>query len=152
MHLFLYSFLVNIIQARLYEGPGTCSAFLSNNHTTNANIIKFRGTDYFLPPKSISILPDCKTVVFNTQQVSISKASFPPKQKKKEEKEEEKRPMSQVIVYECKHVRYNGANREIDLIFSKPDCSSTQFKEHGKIPGSKQEVGLGDGERKGSNP
>ncbi|XP_047173043.1 beta-galactosidase 11-like, partial [Vigna umbellata] len=47
-----------------------CTAFITNNHTKNSATIKFRETNYFLPPRSISILPDCKTVVFNTQNVA----------------------------------------------------------------------------------
>ncbi|XP_027902823.1 beta-galactosidase 13-like [Vigna unguiculata] len=50
-------------------GTNLCVAFITNNHTTDAATINFRGTDYFLPPHSISILPDCKTVVFNTQSI-----------------------------------------------------------------------------------
>ncbi|KAE8008752.1 hypothetical protein FH972_005235 [Carpinus fangiana] len=56
------------IEARLYETPGTnvCAAFLANNNSKEAATASFRGVDYYLPPRSISILPDCKTVVFNT--------------------------------------------------------------------------------------
>ncbi|XP_051144918.1 beta-galactosidase 13-like isoform X2 [Andrographis paniculata] len=44
-----------------------CCAFLSNNKTREGATIDFRGVGYYLPPKSISILPDCHTVVYNTQ-------------------------------------------------------------------------------------
>ncbi|XP_020215011.2 beta-galactosidase 13 [Cajanus cajan] len=47
-----------------------CAAFITNNHTKTPTTINFRGTDYYLPPRSISILPDCKTVVFNTQNIA----------------------------------------------------------------------------------
>ncbi|KAI8025515.1 Beta-galactosidase 13 [Camellia lanceoleosa] len=59
------------LEIRTYEKPGTdiCAAFLNNNHSKIPGTIKFRGKDYYLPPKSISILPDCKTVVFNTQTI-----------------------------------------------------------------------------------
>jgi len=53
-----------------------CTAFITNNHTKNAATIRFRDTDYFLPPRSISILPDCKTVVFNTQNVASFTLAF----------------------------------------------------------------------------
>ncbi|KAG2703152.1 hypothetical protein I3843_06G116500 [Carya illinoinensis] len=43
-------------EAQLYENPGT-------------KVFNFRGEKYYLPPRSISILPDCKTVVFNTQTI-----------------------------------------------------------------------------------
>ncbi|KAE9447372.1 hypothetical protein C3L33_20719, partial [Rhododendron williamsianum] len=59
----------NDLEIRVYEKPGTdiCAAFLTNNHTKIPATINFRGQDYFLPRRSISILPDCKTLVFNTQ-------------------------------------------------------------------------------------
>lgn len=60
------------LQIRTYEKPGThiCAAFLNNNSTKKAATITFKGQDYYLPPKSISILPDCKTVVYNTDSVT----------------------------------------------------------------------------------
>lgn len=48
-----------------------CAAFLTNNHTKLPSNITFRGAEYYLPEKSISILADCKTVVYNTQTVRI---------------------------------------------------------------------------------
>ena len=59
------------MQIRTFEKFGTnmCAAFITNNHTMEPATINFRGTNYFLPPRSISILPDCKTVVYNTQSV-----------------------------------------------------------------------------------
>ncbi|KAJ6335709.1 hypothetical protein OIU78_012341 [Salix suchowensis] len=48
-----------------------CAAFLVNHDgRSNATTVHFKGLSYKLPPKSISILPDCKTVAFNTAQVS----------------------------------------------------------------------------------
>lgn len=60
----------SVLQAIVYEGHGACAAFLSNNSTYMAKTISFRGRNYYLPSKSISILPDCQTVVYNTQTVS----------------------------------------------------------------------------------
>ncbi|XP_019709489.2 beta-galactosidase 11 [Elaeis guineensis] len=59
-------------EARLYESPesNVCVAFLTNTNPRVDGTVNFRGTDYFLPHRSISILPDCKTVVFNTQMVN----------------------------------------------------------------------------------
>ncbi|XP_019165122.1 PREDICTED: beta-galactosidase 13-like isoform X2 [Ipomoea nil] len=45
-----------------------CAAFLTNNNTTPTSI-KFRGTQYYLPGFSTSVLPDCKTAVFNSQNI-----------------------------------------------------------------------------------
>ncbi|GFS42761.1 glycosyl hydrolase family 35 protein [Actinidia rufa] len=57
------------LEIRTYEKPGTdiCAAFLTNNNSKTPATVNFRGQDYVLHQKSISILPDCKTVVFNTQ-------------------------------------------------------------------------------------
>ncbi|KAL3843366.1 hypothetical protein ACJIZ3_000769 [Penstemon smallii] len=60
-----------------FEKPGSkiCAAFLTNNNTVKDATIGFRGVDYYLPPKSISILPDCKTVVYNTFAVVAQHSS-----------------------------------------------------------------------------
>ncbi|KAL2329060.1 hypothetical protein Fmac_022487 [Flemingia macrophylla] len=57
----------------VYEKPEShlCAAFITNNHTKTPTTINFRGSDYYLPPRSISILADCKTVIFNTQNLTI---------------------------------------------------------------------------------
>ncbi|KAF4391619.1 hypothetical protein G4B88_030770 [Cannabis sativa] len=56
-------------EVRLYEKPGTsiCAAFLTNNSTKAGHTVKFKGDTFYLPPRSISILPDCKNVVYNTE-------------------------------------------------------------------------------------
>ncbi|KAF2532781.1 hypothetical protein F2Q70_00033641 [Brassica cretica] len=58
-------------EVRYYEQPGTnvCAAFLANNNTREPNTVKFKGQKFVLPSRSISILPDCKTVVYNTAQI-----------------------------------------------------------------------------------
>ncbi|GMP37810.1 hypothetical protein CsSME_00009331 [Camellia sinensis var. sinensis] len=50
---------------------GDCAAFLSNYHLETTSRVTFRGVHYDLPPWSISILPDCKNVVFNTAKVGV---------------------------------------------------------------------------------
>nr|XP_043637528.1 beta-galactosidase 3-like [Erigeron canadensis] len=55
--------------AYTYEGNGNCAAFLSNFETASAVRVVFNNRHYKLPPWSISILPDCKNVVFNTAKV-----------------------------------------------------------------------------------
>ncbi|KAJ4714153.1 Beta-galactosidase [Melia azedarach] len=59
------------LEARIYTNnkSKTCAAFLCNNNTRIAATVTFRGIKYFLPRYSISILPDCKTVVYNTQTI-----------------------------------------------------------------------------------
>ncbi|XP_010274045.1 PREDICTED: beta-galactosidase 9 isoform X2 [Nelumbo nucifera] len=46
-----------------------CSAFLANIDERKAATVKFFGRVYTLPPWSVSILPDCKNVAFNTAKV-----------------------------------------------------------------------------------
>ncbi|KAJ9549053.1 hypothetical protein OSB04_021596 [Centaurea solstitialis] len=59
------------IQIATYEMPESnlCAAFLSNRHKKIHRTIEFRGKSYFLPRRSVSILPDCKTVVFSTELI-----------------------------------------------------------------------------------
>lgn len=57
-------------QAHVFSsGRGNCAAFLSNYHTNSAARVMFNNKHYDLPPWSISILPDCRNVVFNTARV-----------------------------------------------------------------------------------
>ncbi|KAL8035896.1 hypothetical protein ABFX02_12G124700 [Erythranthe guttata] len=49
---------------------GACAAFLSNYDPTFAAKLTFQNMEYDLPPWSISILPDCKTEVYNTAKAS----------------------------------------------------------------------------------
>ncbi|CAH9119279.1 unnamed protein product [Cuscuta epithymum] len=59
-------------QAYTYSsGNGECAAFLSNYDTHSAARVLFNNMHYNLPPWSISILPDCKNVVFNTAKVGV---------------------------------------------------------------------------------
>ncbi|KAK1384445.1 Beta-galactosidase [Heracleum sosnowskyi] len=58
-------------EAYIYQGrSGECAAFLVNSDSRNTTAVEFQNSSYQLPPKSISILPDCKTVAFNTAQVN----------------------------------------------------------------------------------
>lgn len=50
---------------------GKCAAFLANYDTTFSAKVSFGNAQYDLPPWSISILPDCKTAVFNTARVGV---------------------------------------------------------------------------------
>ncbi|KAG6551710.1 hypothetical protein Mapa_006799 [Marchantia paleacea] len=47
---------------------GICAGFLSNVGLTDA-LVSFKGRKYHLPAWSVSILPDCKSVAFNTMHV-----------------------------------------------------------------------------------
>lgn len=54
-----------------------CSALLLNQDK-NDSTVKFLNSSYHLSPKSITVLPDCKNVAFNTAKVSsyIERLSF----------------------------------------------------------------------------
>ncbi|CAI9100577.1 OLC1v1037707C2 [Oldenlandia corymbosa var. corymbosa] len=56
---------------------GACAAFLSNYDPTYSAKITFRNVQYDLPPWSISILPDCKTVVYNTATLNNVPTTWP---------------------------------------------------------------------------
>lgn len=49
---------------------GGCAAFLMNNDSKTDALVVFQNVTYGLPPSSISILPDCKNVAFNTAKVT----------------------------------------------------------------------------------
>ncbi|KAG6534679.1 hypothetical protein ZIOFF_008582 [Zingiber officinale] len=62
--------LGNYEQAHVYRSKaGACAAFLSNYNPRSSARVTFNGVSYDLPAWSISILPDCKTAVFNTARV-----------------------------------------------------------------------------------
>lgn len=69
------------VQAYVYtRTSGECAAFLLNNDNRESVNVAFRNMHYTLPPTSISILPDCRTVVFNTAMVcfwNLKKLFFP---------------------------------------------------------------------------
>ncbi|KAM0873147.1 hypothetical protein ACQ4PT_038264 [Festuca glaucescens] len=58
-------------EAHVYRSPSGCAAFLANYNSNSDAKVVFDNEHYSLPPWSISILPDCKTVVFNTATVGV---------------------------------------------------------------------------------
>lgn len=62
--------LIIVLQADIYtDSSGACAAFISNVDDKNDKKVVFRNASYHLPAWSVSILPDCKNVVFNTAKV-----------------------------------------------------------------------------------
>lgn len=62
---------LHIFQAYVFSSKlGGCAAFLSNYNPKAVARVTFNNKQYMLPPWSISILPDCKNVIFNTAKVS----------------------------------------------------------------------------------
>lgn len=62
---------MQLFQAHVYSTEsGDCAAFLSNSDAKSSARVMFNNMHYSLPPWSVSILPDCRNVVFNTAKVS----------------------------------------------------------------------------------
>ncbi|EEF49462.1 beta-galactosidase, putative [Ricinus communis] len=59
-------------QAHVFSSnSGDCAAFLANYNPKATAKVTFNNMHYNLPPWSVSILPDCKNVVFNTAEVGV---------------------------------------------------------------------------------
>ncbi|KAG8385614.1 hypothetical protein BUALT_Bualt03G0063400 [Buddleja alternifolia] len=52
-----------------YKSSNNCAAFLANYGSSSDATVNFSGNSYLLPAWSVSILPDCKNVIFNTAKV-----------------------------------------------------------------------------------
>ncbi|EEF40918.1 beta-galactosidase, putative [Ricinus communis] len=64
--------LGNNLEAHIYyKSSNDCAAFLANYDSSSDANVTFNGNIYFLPAWSVSILPDCKNVIFNTAKVLI---------------------------------------------------------------------------------
>ncbi|XP_015890709.1 beta-galactosidase 8 isoform X2 [Ziziphus jujuba] len=64
------------LEAAVYRTGSACAAFLANVGTQSDASVTFNGNSYNLPAWSVSILPDCKNVVFNTAKIN-SAATIP---------------------------------------------------------------------------
>ncbi|KAK7354654.1 hypothetical protein VNO80_20120 [Phaseolus coccineus] len=60
------------LEAHVFSTPGACAAFIANYDTKSSAKATFGSGQYDLPPWSISILPDCKTAVYNTAKVGVN--------------------------------------------------------------------------------
>ncbi|WJX34747.1 Beta-galactosidase 10 [Trifolium repens] len=59
------------VEADVYtDSSGACAAFIANIDDKNDKTVEFRNTSYHLPAWSVSILPDCRNVVYNTAKVT----------------------------------------------------------------------------------
>ncbi|CAL9155385.1 unnamed protein product [Musa hybrid cultivar] len=66
-----YTSLGQNLEAHVYKtASGSCAAFLANVGTQSDANVTFNGKTYNLPAWSVSILPDCQNVVFNTAQIN----------------------------------------------------------------------------------
>jgi hypothetical protein len=67
--------MYDVLQAHIFETESQCVAFLVNFDRHHISEVVFRNISLELAPKSISILSDCKRVVFETAKVS--KPTYP---------------------------------------------------------------------------
>ncbi|XP_021887024.1 beta-galactosidase 8 [Carica papaya] len=58
------------LEAAVYKTGSICAAFLANVGTQSDANVTFNGNSYFVPAWSVSILPDCKSVVLNTAKIN----------------------------------------------------------------------------------
>ncbi|KAH9291674.1 hypothetical protein KI387_043142, partial [Taxus chinensis] len=64
-------------EAHVYSGEsGLCAAFLSNSDSKSDVNVNFQNLTYDLPAWSVSILPDCQNVTFNTAKVNAQSYSL----------------------------------------------------------------------------
>ncbi|XP_024031423.1 beta-galactosidase 9 isoform X1 [Morus notabilis] len=68
-HVYRESMHAGNLNFSIYRSESSCSAFLANIDEHRSASVTFLGQKYTLPPWSVSILPDCKSVVFNTAKV-----------------------------------------------------------------------------------
>lgn len=60
------------LEAAIYKTGSKCVAFLANLDSTSDANVTFNGNSYNLPAWSVSILPDCKNVVYNTAKINAA--------------------------------------------------------------------------------
>ncbi|KAK1318251.1 Beta-galactosidase 9 [Acorus calamus] len=65
----VYSRSTHVLNSSLSGNSNKCCAFLANIDDRSSARVNFRGRAYTLPPWSVSVLPDCKNVAFNTAKV-----------------------------------------------------------------------------------
>ncbi|KAJ4831119.1 hypothetical protein Tsubulata_010635 [Turnera subulata] len=63
-------------EAHVFKTASSCAAFLANYDTKYSVKVTFGNMQYDLPPWSISVLPDCKTAVYNTARVGAQSSQM----------------------------------------------------------------------------
>nr|CAD1843636.1 unnamed protein product [Ananas comosus var. bracteatus] len=63
-------FLDNGIAITKFTFNGKTACFISNRNETTDATVNYEGTNYFVPAWSVSILPDGKTVAYNTAKIT----------------------------------------------------------------------------------
>ncbi|XP_022731075.1 beta-galactosidase-like [Durio zibethinus] len=75
----------NGVWGTAYVTKEKSSCFLSNTNNVSDAKINFRGTDYYIPSWSVSVLPDCKEEVYNTAKVYAQTSVYVNKPNKAED-------------------------------------------------------------------
>ncbi|KAF2547532.1 hypothetical protein F2Q70_00021476 [Brassica cretica] len=60
----------NFVSATIYKTEGGSSCFFGNVNESSDATINFQGETYVVPTWSVSILPDCRTEVYNTAKIN----------------------------------------------------------------------------------
>ncbi|XP_057983261.1 beta-galactosidase 7-like [Malania oleifera] len=60
----------NMTSVTIYTLDGKSSCFFGNANESNDSTITFQGNNYTIPAWSVSILPECRTEVYNTAKVN----------------------------------------------------------------------------------
>ncbi|XP_058106772.1 beta-galactosidase 15-like [Magnolia sinica] len=79
----------NGVEATIYATNETSACFLSNRNEMSDETIYFQKNNYFLPRWSVSILPDCKQVAYNTAIVNTQTSIIEKMPNKAEEEPEQ---------------------------------------------------------------
>ncbi|XP_010535801.1 PREDICTED: beta-galactosidase 7 [Tarenaya hassleriana] len=64
----------NDVTATIYAMKEGSSCFISNSNTTADALVSFQGNQYSVPAWSVSVLPDCKNVAYNTAKVNTQES------------------------------------------------------------------------------
>ncbi|KAJ4838845.1 Beta-galactosidase 15 [Turnera subulata] len=77
--------LGNSVTATIYATETASSCFLGNTNTSSDITVTFQGNQYEVPAWSVSILPDCKIVGYNTAKVNTQTSVMVKKPNSEEE-------------------------------------------------------------------
>ncbi|CAF1929069.1 BnaCnng48970D [Brassica napus] len=76
----------NFVSATIYKTEGGSSCFFGNVNESSDATINFQGETYVVPTWSVSILPDCKTEVYNTAKINTQTSVMVKKPNEAEDK------------------------------------------------------------------
>ncbi|KAG9445408.1 hypothetical protein H6P81_016748 [Aristolochia fimbriata] len=103
----------NDVWSTKYLYKDTAACFLSNVNLTDATV-QFEGNEYHLPGWSVSVLPDCKNVAYNTAKVSTQTSVMV-----KKPNQAEKQPEAINWVWRAEHFKDVATGKKSDLTANK---------------------------------